>query len=342
MKIAIVRLSALGDIIQSSIVLQFIRKLRPNAKIHWFVDARFKGLLENHPLIDKLYALPLKDKKILEICKELFALRKEKYDIVIDLQGLIKSAFLARVLSANIFGFDRQSCREGLAANFYKYKLFISYDENIIIRNLSLISYAFNEDFNELDILAKLPCFKANEALKEGFKAKLKLNESSPNILIHTGSSVANKIYPKERLAILAQLLTRAYEGGKIFLAWGNKNEREFALELVRLSALDESKITLLPKLSLSELIALTTCMDLIIGNDSGPTHLAFAMNKPSITIFGATPSHRNAYETSINKVIDSGKKIPNAKNLDKSDFCIQNIEEEKIFTLANELLQGQ
>ncbi|MBX9222349.1 glycosyltransferase family 9 protein, partial [Campylobacter coli] len=84
--------------------------------------------------------------------------------------------------------------------------------------------------------------------------------------------------------------------------------------------------------------IVFTNSMDLIIGNDSGPTHLAFALNRPSITIFGATPSYRNAFKTNINKIIDTGKKITNAKHLDKSDFCISTIEEEDILKLVKEL----
>lgn len=63
MKIAIVRLSALGDIIQSAVVLQFIKNFKKDIEIHWFVDEKFEGILKNHPLINKLYALPLKRQK---------------------------------------------------------------------------------------------------------------------------------------------------------------------------------------------------------------------------------------------------------------------------------------
>lgn len=79
MKIAIVRLSALGDIIQSAVVLQFIKNFK-DIEIHRFVDEKFEGILKNHPLIDKLYALPLKDKKILKSLK--FFLKQEKTTIM--------------------------------------------------------------------------------------------------------------------------------------------------------------------------------------------------------------------------------------------------------------------
>ncbi|NDJ28099.1 lipopolysaccharide heptosyltransferase I [Campylobacter sp. MIT 12-8780] len=338
MKIAIVKLSALGDIIHSSIVLQFIRKIRPDIELDWFVDARFFHILQDHPLIDKVYALPLKDRKILKILKMLFRLRKKKYDLVIDLQGLLKSAILSRILSPNVFGYDKDSIKESIAANFYNQKFFISYNENIIIRNLALVSFVFNESFELDDILHKKDCFSPKLELKEKLKEEFKLDENEKNILIHVGSSIENKIYPKERFALLCNMLTLRFEKAKIFLCWGNAKEREFAQDII--AHTNSAQVRLLRKLHLQELIAMTKLSDLIIGNDSGPTHLAFAMNKPSITIFGATPSQRNAYQTPINKVIDSGKKITDARHIDKSDFCIKYIDEEKIFELAVELLQ--
>ncbi|WP_348518769.1 lipopolysaccharide heptosyltransferase I [Campylobacter sp. CCS1377] len=341
MKIAIIRLSALGDIIQTSIVLQFIKKINPKASIDWFVDERFKDLLQNHSLIDHIYALPLKDKKIQKTLALILKARKNHYDMILDFQGLIKSALSARMLGSNIFGYDKVGLKEAFASNFYEYKLDISYNENVFIRYLSLTSFAFNQEFTLQDIKFKNPCFKADEELKEKLSTILKLSENQHNILIHVGSSEENKIYPKEKLAILCKLIIDNYPESKIFLAWGNDKELKFAQDLVAFNLIAQNQISILPKLNLQELIAVTKIMDLIIGNDSGPTHLAFAMNKPSITIFGATPSQRNAFATPINKIIDSGKKIPNAKYLDKSDFCISRIDEEDILKLVKELLNG-
>ncbi|WP_307885580.1 glycosyltransferase family 9 protein, partial [Campylobacter jejuni] len=75
----------------------------------------FEGILKNHPLINKLYALPLKDKKILKSLKILLKARKNNYNAVIDLQGLIKSAIVSRILSRNNFGFDKNSLKESFA-----------------------------------------------------------------------------------------------------------------------------------------------------------------------------------------------------------------------------------
>ena len=363
MKIAIVRLSALGDIIQSAIVLQFIKKFQPKAQIHWYVDAKFQGILEAHPLIDKLFVLPLKQIKILEIFKVLARAKRNDYDLVIDPQGLIKSALISRILSVNNFGFDKNSIKESFAANFYNQKFYCNYNENVYFRYLSLICFVFNESFEPKDILLKEPIFRANEKISQNLKARLKAlfnkdlnlknndktvvhsNLESVNepdfklILIHPHASVANKIYPKERLAILINLIANLDESLKIGLSWGDEKERTFNEEVLKLSGAKNAFC--LPRVNLQGLIALTALSTLVIGNDSGPTHLAFAMDKPSITIFGATPSQRNAYETPINKVIDADKKINDAKNLDRTDFCIQNVDEDAIFSLVKELLNS-
>ncbi|EOY2942738.1 lipopolysaccharide heptosyltransferase I, partial [Campylobacter jejuni] len=306
MKIAIVRLSALGDIIQSAVVLQFIKNFKKDIEIHWFVDEKFEGILKNHPLINKLYALPLKDKKILKSLKILLKARKNNYNAVIDLQGLIKSAIVSRILSRNNFGFDKNSLKESFAHNFYNQKLELDYNENVFVRYLSLTSFMLNTDFNVKNLAFKQDIFSVDENLKQLLNNKLKLDKNEKNILIHVGSSVENKIYPKTKLAILCKLLINEFQQTKIWLAWGNVKEYEFAKEVLNLSGIDETHIELAPKFNLEELMAFTKMMDLIIGNDSGPTHLAFALNKASITIFGATPSYRNAFQTHINKIIDT------------------------------------
>ncbi|MBK1971567.1 lipopolysaccharide heptosyltransferase I [Campylobacter sp. TTU_617] len=337
MKIAIVRLSALGDIIQSAIVLQFIKKFKKDIEIHWFVDERFKDILKDHPLIDKIYPLPLKNKKISKTLKILFKARKNNYNVVIDLQGLIKSAIISRILNQNNFGFSKNSLKESFAHNFYNQKLNINYNENVFVRYLALISFVFNEDFDIKNLFFKKDVFYADDIIKEKLIQEFKLKENKHNILIHVGSSAKNKIYPAKNFALLCKKINDNIANSKIFLAWGNLKEYEIAKEIQNFYPNDH--IVLLRNLNLQELIALTKAVDLVIGNDSGPTHLAFALNKASITIFGATPSQRNAFVTEVNKIIDAKKKILDAKHIDKNDFCIENIDAQDIFEITKELL---
>ena len=318
LKIAIVKLSALGDIVHAAIVLQFIKKHYPNAHITWLVDARFASLLKDHPLIDELVVLPLKEsfKKSYKIIKTL-----GKFDKIIDLQGLFKSAVVAKLLGKEIYGFSRESVKEKIAARLYRHKFKIDYNENIIVRNLSLVGYALNFSFDKSEILKKSPCFEICKKFK---------NESGKKrVLIAAFASEESKIYDKFKDVI------RLLDGCEIYLCYGSDSEKAKAETII-----SGTKAKLLEKLSIKDMIDFIASCDLVIGNDSGLTHLAWAVNRPSITLFGNRPSHRNAYVTDKNLVVDMGKQI-DARSIDKNDFCIREIYPETVANFAKRLLNG-
>ena len=318
LKIAIVKLSALGDIVHAAIVLQFIKKHCPNAHITWLVDARFASLLKDHPLIDELVILPLKEsfKKSYKIIKTL-----GKFDKVIDLQGLFKSAVVAKLLGKEIYGFSRESVKEKIAARLYRHKFKIDYNENIIVRNLSLVGYALNFSFDRYEILKKSPCFEICKKFK---------NESGKKrVLIAAFASEESKIYDKFKDVI------RLLDGCEIYLCYGSESEKTRAEAII-----SGTSAKLLEKLSIKDMIDFIASCDLVIGNDSGLTHLAWAVNRPSITLFGNRPSHRNAYVTDKNLVVDMGKQI-DARSIDKNDFCIREIYPETVANFAKRLLNG-
>ena len=134
MKIAIVKLSALGDIVHAMTVLQFIKKQDQKIQIDWIVEERFSGLLDNNPDIKKIHKVNIqkgkKKKSIFLLINELRNIRKfGSYDLVIDMQGLIKSALVARLIPSSItIGFDRFSVRENIASFFYN-KTFQHFEE---------------------------------------------------------------------------------------------------------------------------------------------------------------------------------------------------------------------
>ena len=318
LKIAIVKLSALGDIVHAAIVLQFIKKHCPNAHITWLVDACFASLLKDHPLIDELVVLPLKEsfKKSYKIIKTL-----GKFDKIIDLQGLFKSAVVAKLLGKEIYGFSRESVKEKIAARLYRHKFKIDYNENIIVRNLSLVGYALNFSFEKSEILKKSPCFEICKKFK---------NESGKKrVLIAAFASEESKIYDKFKDVI------RLLDGCEIYLCYGSESEKARAEAII-----SGTKAKLLEKLSIKDMIDFIASCDLVIGNDSGLTHLAWAVNRPSITLFGNRPSHRNAYVTDKNLVVDMGKEI-DARSIDKNDFCIREIYPETVANFAKRLLNG-
>ena len=329
MKIAIVKLSALGDIVHAMVVLQFIKHAIPNSSIDWIIEERFANILEYNPHINTIYTVNLKalKKDKLKFFTELKKIKKyaqNEYDIVIDMQGLLKSAIVSKILGPNV-GFDKNSIREKIASLFYGKSFFVPYAENVILRNMNLVSSSLNIDVEQKALSNKEVFLFFSE--EDMHKTASYIKEDQKTIVHILGSSWDSKIYPKEKFIEIINALE-----GNHLLVWGNSEEEVYAKYIA-----EHTPAQLLPAMDLNELKALISKADLVIGGDSGPTHFAWAMNRPSITIFGPTPSKRNVLETKINKVIDCGKEIDPLK-LNKKDFCIHHIDPEKIVKLAKGL----
>ncbi|GAA6839176.1 lipopolysaccharide heptosyltransferase I [Helicobacter pylori] len=324
MKIAIVRLSALGDIIVGAVFLVAIKERFANAQIEWFVDERFSTILEHSPYIDKLHPIALKSTLAtfnpLKIFKLFKSLRVYEYDIVIDMQGLIKSALITQMLKApKKVGFDYASAREGLSAFFYSQKVSIAYNEPVLKRNFTLLFHALNLPQKEISesLNSRSKVFSYQDSPKID---ALNLNENKLKILFVLETSKINKTYPIERFKELALAL----ENFQICLLWHASEDKATALYGALKNQCD---VLLLPKLTLNEVKALLFKMDLIIGGDTGITHLAWALQKPSITLYGNTPMERFKLESSINVSLTGNSNA----NYHKKDFSIQNIEPKKI-----------
>lgn len=331
MKIAIVRLSALGDIIHSALVLQFIKKRYKNAHITWFCDKKFCEILQYSPFLDQIVPIEMdfiKEKKIGSFFRVIKALKNlEPFDLILDMQGLIKSALITHFLKGTKVGFDFGSAREGLASFFYHKKVYIPYNEHIFLRNMQLVATGVNFSFLEQEIVEKLPFLGySNEALKKYEKI---FNGYKKVILLILGASKPQKRYPKEKFLEVANLLD-----GDIFLVYKEKNDQNDA-EYISKNA---KNIRGLLNLNLDELKAAISRAKLVIGGDSGPTYIAWALNIPSITIFGNTPSFRFCPNTKINRCI-GGENIKNSKGFDKNDFSIKEIRAQDIVKMAKELL---
>jgi heptosyltransferase-1 len=326
-RIAIVRLSALGDIVNSAVVLQFVHKQFPLAKIEWITEEVFAPLLQNHPLIQATHTINLKKikkEKSFRLLKATISNLRSlgQFDIVIDMQGLIKSAVVARILSQKTHGFDKNSTRESLASILYKTTSSIAYDENIVKRNCFVVADALDFEINENMLLNKSKVFP-------NVKIYPHIINDKKNVAIVIGASWPSKKYPKEKILELCNKLKQ-----NCLIIWGNEIERDDASWICENSTF----ATLAPKLSLTELVSFIDSCDLLIGNDTGPTHMAWAQNIPSITLFGPT-TKRMFYETPKNIGIESSSNV-NLYKIDKNDFSIKNIEVEEILNHAEELLK--
>jgi len=321
-RIAIVRLSALGDIINTAVVLQIIHYHYPHAVVDWFVEEAFAPILEGHPLLNEVIPIPLKrlkKTKSLTLLGQTIATLtgRERYDHIIDAQGLLKSALITTFLQGSVHGFDRNSAREGIAAWFYRTHSTIPYDISVIRRNVMVIADALDIPFTEEMIETKTPVFPLASS-----------PQGDPKIALVIGASWASKCYPKEHFTRVCDLLPYP-----CYLVWGSNSEYEDAQWITQHS----HNAHIAPKMSLRELVTFIAQCDLTIGNDTGPTHIAWAMNRPSLTLFGPT-NERMIYPTRINRFINSPSEVTIFK-INRNDFSIGEIDPHRIATYAKELL---
>jgi len=326
-KIAIVRLSALGDIVNSAFVLQFIKKAYPDAEVTWIVEEAFAPILSSAKYLDHSFNVNLKrfkKEKSLSLLKEEYQKLKKiaDFDLVIDMQGLIKSAIVAKILGKNTHGFDKNSTRESFASFFYKTTTTIPYQSNVILRNAKVVADALDIVIKNSDIANKEPVFTLTK--------EFTLSSKKKNIAFVIGASWPSKIYPKEKIATVCNALKES-----AYIIWGNEKEYADAQWITQHSPYAQ----LAPQCSLDELVSFISHMDLLIGNDTGPTHIAWAQNIPSITLLGPTTS-RMIGETPKNIGIKSPSNV-NLLKIDKNDFSIKDIDEDHIITKAKELLYG-
>jgi len=326
-KIAIVRLSALGDIVNSAVVLQYIKQNYPHATVTWIVEDAFGDILQNAKYLDNIHRVNLKKikrEKSFRLLKEEYRKLKEiaDFDIIIDMQGLIKSALVARILGKATHGFDKKSTRESLAAFFYHNTTNIAYEANVISRNAKVVADALNIEITDTMIQDKEALFRVTKDFK--------LQRQRKNVAFVIGASWPSKIYPKEEIVKICNALQE-----QCYIIWGNEKELEDAKWICRYS----QYASLAPKLSLDALVSFISHMDLLIGNDTGPTHMAWAQNIPSITLLGPTTT-RMIRETKKNIGIKSPS-VVNILKINKNDFSIKEISSQEITEKAKELLHN-
>ena len=155
MKILVVRLSSLGDILHLFPAISDLRRHFPDAQIHWLVEPAFAEMVGWHSAVSKVIPVPLRSHKknwwrlprLLRGLKR--QLKAENYDLVLDAQGLLKSALLARLAGADIYGFHADSAREPLAAKFYLKTASVARGLHVIEKNRQLVAKLFAADVSQ-------------------------------------------------------------------------------------------------------------------------------------------------------------------------------------------------
>jgi len=298
-KILIVKTSALGDIIHAFSVLEYLHNKFPKATIDWVVEEPFRELLEQHPLINKAVIISSKKWRKNLFCKttwqEIFLARNEikktPYDLVIDLQGNIKSGFVT--LFSNGFkkvGFGFKSAPEKLNCLFTNCRYNPFKGQNIRDDYLSLVCQHFNEPLPQ--IIGHFN-FKITN---ENKKAVLDLMGKSvfvgnKKVMVCPGSFWPNKQLKLDDLLQFLKNIQKETRAAFIFI-WGNENEKKIVESLY--NHFKDSSI-IAEKMKLTQLQMMMSLCDLVVTMDSLPLHLAATTKVSTFSFFGPSTAKKYA-----------------------------------------------
>ncbi len=275
-KILIIKPSSLGDIVHSLPLLNVINMNFPQAEIHWLIASAFEDLLEGHPMIHKLWVVRKDDWKKFRCLnrtigelKGLFKdLKKERFDIVIDLQGLLRSGLITFATRAPVkIGFNK--AREG-SRLFYSHKVESERNIHAVDRYLEIAKFL---GCNISDICFPFPLFKKN--FSNSFK------HLGTYAVLVPGARWMTKRWPSDNFGKLSAILPIKT------VIIGSKSDIEIARRIVDLS--NGNAISLAGKTNLKELIEVIRGAKFAVSNDSGPMHIASALRIPVFALFGPT-----------------------------------------------------
>jgi lipopolysaccharide heptosyltransferase I len=280
MNILIVRLGALGDVVHAIPAAAALRTAFPGAGIDWLVDAKHRDIVDLVTAVDR--AIPLERPTLAGWTAALRALRRSRYDVAIDLQGLMKSAVLARASGASrVIGFSIWHLREKTARPFYS-DAHDAEGGHVIRKNLRLLRAMGVEDDEIRFPLADVP----SPALDE---LRRRIPPDRRFALINAGAAWPNKRWPPERFGELASFLRDACGFTPVVL-WG-PGEEDLAAAVIAASS---GAAIIAPATGVTDLVALARASALLVSGDTGPLHIATAVGTPTVSLFGPTDPERN------------------------------------------------
>ena len=297
--ILLIKLSSLGDVIHALPSLRTLRRLYPDAHIAWIVEEKCKDLLYRNPDLDELIVVRIHHWRkhwTLQSWRELKACLKQirdRFDLVIDMQGLIKTGLIAWLTHApRIIGFDKRDCRERPNAWFTHEKVpYMGKKVHVVDRYLTMIQALGSESVSK-DFPLVVPG-EAEAHVEAWWKANPELS-AQPIVGIHHGVGFPTKRWPMERFAQLGDRIAKEL-GFNVLLTWGPGEEEA----VQQLSGQMKEKHWVSPKNSLHETIAMLKRMSLFIGCDTGPMHLSAAQGVPTVSLFGPTnPAYSRPHGT--------------------------------------------
>jgi heptosyltransferase-1 len=325
--VLLIKTSSLGDVVHTLPALTDAAAAIPGIRFDWVVEEGFAEIPAWHPAVKEVIPVAIRRwrKNLWQTIRNgewrrfTQRLRSTHYDLVIDAQGLFKSAVLTRYANAPVVGLDKQSAREPLASRFYDRAYGVPREQHAIERTRQLFAQALHYSLPQhigqygLDrtLLADPPC--------------------TPYILFLHGTTWPSKHWPEANWRELAIHMSGL--GWSIRLPWGNEEERQRAERI----ASDLPRALVLPKMNLAGVAKVIAGANACVAVDTGLGHLAAALDVPTVSLYGPTrPDRVGAYGRSQVHLCASG---PDAGKGDRHKPCFDDMPPERVATALEALL---
>nr|WP_272889058.1 lipopolysaccharide heptosyltransferase I [Stutzerimonas stutzeri] len=325
----LVKTSSLGDVIHTLPALTDAQRAIPGIQFDWVVEEGFAEIPAWHPAVAQVIPVairrwrnhPLQTLRSGEWRRFKARLRETRYDLVIDAQGLLKSAWLTRYVKAPVAGFDRDSIREPLASRFYDRCHAVPRDQHALERVRQLFAQALGYP---------IPDMIADYGLD---RSQLATPGEQPYLLFLHGTTWPSKHWPEPYWRELAECMSEF--GWAIRLPWGNADEKARAERIAQ--GLDS--VSVLPRLNLGGIAKVVAGARACVAVDTGLGHLAAALDVPSISLYGPTlPGRVGAYGRSQVHLCATG---PNAGQGNRHKPCFDDLPPERVASELKALLRS-
>ena len=306
--ILFIKTSSLGDVIHQMPALTEARKRRPDARFAWAVEEAFAPLVRLHPAVSEVMPVAwrrwrkslLHGATLREIGANMSALRARRYDTVIDTQGLLRSAMIARAARGPRHGYDSRSIREPLASLFYDERHRVSRDLHAVERNRRLIG----------SVLGYTPEGAPDYGLD---RTRLRDTGQRTAVLLHA-TARPEKEWPEANWISLARSFAK--RGLTPLLPWGSDNERARAQRIA--AQVPDARVP--ERAPLDRVARLIAGGELVVGVDTGLLHLAAALGVPLVAIFsGSKPQLTAPVGSGPMRVLGTFGKAPNLADVEEA-----------------------
>lgn len=290
-RVLIIKTSSLGDVIHTLPALTDAQTALGEVQFDWVVEENFAEIPRWHPAVRKVIPVAIRRWRK-HIVQSIFSgewknfkqqVRHEQYDAVIDAQGLLKSAWLSRYAQGPVYGLDKRSAREPMASRFYQFSMAIARQQHAVERVRELFARSLDYSLQDLPLDYGIAEYLASQ---DDVSRINDANVSPKQVMFLHGTTWVTKHWPEQYWSEMADRITAL--GHQVVIPWGNEQEYQRACRIQQHCS-HAQQVRVLDKMGLNELVKQIRLVDVVVAVDTGLAHLAAALDKPTVALYGPT-----------------------------------------------------